>query len=153
MRLEMIAYSAAFQSKALNPGYRGDPPQPVSAGIGRRVRSQGHSHLADLLRRLADLGLVRVRGVSQRSRIEPLIRAYLRVEGRLDEQPGGVPKAAHFSSSADKQQAAKSDVERCACCGDLEESLRFYVASRRPRRRARLRLHRDQCQLFVGQLD
>jgi hypothetical protein len=75
------------------------------------VRSEGHSHLADLLRRrLADLGLVRVQGVSQRARIQPLIRADLRVEGT--GRAGGVPKGARISSSADKQRAAKSDVER-----------------------------------------
>jgi len=35
MRLEIVAHSPAFQSKALNPEYRGDRPQtPFSAVVG-----------------------------------------------------------------------------------------------------------------------
>jgi predicted acylesterase/phospholipase RssA len=63
-----------------------------------------------ILTRLTDLGLAEER--DGRVRIAPLVRAYLRVEGKLNEQIVTRPKSRRISSSVDKQTEAKPEVER-----------------------------------------
>ena len=63
-----------------------------------------------ILTRLTDLGLAEER--DGRVRIAPIVRAYLRVEGKLDEQIASRPKSRRISSSLDKQTEGKPEVER-----------------------------------------
>jgi predicted acylesterase/phospholipase RssA len=71
----------------------------------------GSTDPAKRLRRLADLGLVRVDERAGYVRVHPLIHAYLFAEGELEDQPSGQTKTRRVSSSMDKQNAAADDVE------------------------------------------
>jgi predicted acylesterase/phospholipase RssA len=65
-----------------------------------------------LLKRLADLGLVRVDEHLSRALIDPLIHGYLFIQGELEEQLWPQAQARRTSSSTDKLTAANPDIER-----------------------------------------
>lgn len=70
----------------------------------------GGASTSDPLRRLQNLGLVRVGERAQRVRVEPLFHDYLLAQGELIEQLGTRKRTQGFSSSVNK--AAAPDVER-----------------------------------------
>ena len=92
-------------------------PEPEKALLLRIAKEPAGTGLDDqtggfLGRRLADFGLVQIEEGSSRTRINPLVRAYLFAQGELDEQLLPQAQARRTSSSTDKLTAAKPDVER-----------------------------------------
>jgi predicted acylesterase/phospholipase RssA len=88
-----------------------DLPDPaVTAGLNSGSTAVPDSELAERRQHLADLGLIDK--PSGQATVNPLIQAYLLIEGRLGGHLESHARKTRISSSADKQDAANPLVDR-----------------------------------------